>query len=72
MVNEMNLFDTIRDKLNTALLSDALDSLGVVNQVMHESIRPLDPELTLDAAAPYNCRSGSVGRGSAQVCSMCI
>ena len=47
MVNEMNLFDTIRDKLNTALLSDALDSLGVVNQVMHESIRPLDPELTL-------------------------
>jgi 4-hydroxy-4-methyl-2-oxoglutarate aldolase len=46
-VTEMTLFQTIREKLNTALLSDALDSLGVINQVMHESIRPLDPELIL-------------------------
>jgi 4-hydroxy-4-methyl-2-oxoglutarate aldolase len=46
-VTEMALFQTIREKLNTALLSDALDSLGVINQVMHESIRPLDPELIL-------------------------
>lgn len=33
-MNEENLFATIREKLNTALLSDALDALGVANQVM--------------------------------------
>ncbi|HKI99045.1 MAG TPA: RraA family protein [bacterium] len=36
-----------RERLTTALISDALDSLGLIHQLMDQSIRPLDESLTL-------------------------
>jgi len=35
------IFDTIRSKLDTALISDALDDLGAHDQVMRANIRPI-------------------------------
>ncbi|MEW5978794.1 MAG: RraA family protein [Acidobacteriota bacterium] len=46
-MDQDTVFEIVREQLNAALLSDALDHLGVRGQVMHESIRPLDPELKL-------------------------
>jgi 4-hydroxy-4-methyl-2-oxoglutarate aldolase len=36
-----------RDRLSTALLSDVLDGLGLIHQIMDRSIRPLDEGLVL-------------------------
>jgi regulator of RNase E activity RraA len=38
---DREVFDTIRSKLDTALISDALDDLGAHEQVMRSNIRPV-------------------------------
>jgi 4-hydroxy-4-methyl-2-oxoglutarate aldolase len=38
-------------RLYTAVVSDALDSIGYRDQVMHHSVRPLDPEMVLAGRA---------------------
>jgi 4-hydroxy-4-methyl-2-oxoglutarate aldolase len=43
------------EQLSTALLSDAMDELGLIHQVMESSIRPLDDAMTLCGRA----RTGS-------------
>jgi len=40
-VNEQEMFDTMRDKLNAAVISDILDRLGVREQAMRADIRPV-------------------------------
>ena len=39
------------DRLHPAILSDALDDLGVANQVMSIGMRPLDESLVLHGRA---------------------
>lgn len=39
--NEQEVFDTVRDKLDTALVSDALDDLGFHEQAMRSDIRSI-------------------------------
>ncbi len=40
-VNEQEMFDTMRDKLNAAVISDILDRLGAREQAMRADIRPV-------------------------------
>ena len=42
---DRKLFEQIRDKLFTSIISDALDSAGFRNQAMSSKIRPLDDAL---------------------------
>jgi len=44
---DRKLFEQIRDKLFTSIISDALDSAGFRNQAMSSKIRPLDDALIL-------------------------
>jgi len=39
--NEQEMFDMMRDKLNAAVISDVLDSLGARKQAMRADIRPI-------------------------------
>ncbi|GAG05623.1 unnamed protein product, partial [marine sediment metagenome] len=39
-VNEQEMFDTMRDKLKAAVISDILDRLGAREQAMRADIRP--------------------------------
>ena len=50
---DQQIFDFVREHLYVAVISDILDSLGHRNQVMHERLRPLLPDMN-------NC--GFVGR----------
>ena len=50
MVNigkDPEVLHTIKSKLNTALISDALDDLGAHNQVMRSNIRPINDGATV-------------------------
>ena len=40
-INEQEMFDTMRDKLNAAVISDILDRLGAREQAMRADIRPV-------------------------------
>ncbi len=40
-INEQEMFDTMRDKLKAAVISDILDRLGVREQAMRADIRPV-------------------------------
>ena len=40
-INEQEMFDTIRDKLKAAVISDILDRLGAREQAMRADIRPV-------------------------------
>lgn len=42
--SDTEMFDVMKEKLYTAILSDALDILGLRNQAMRADIRPLFPE----------------------------
>ena len=44
---DRRLFEQIRDKLFTSIISDALDSSGFRNQAMSSKIRPIDDALVL-------------------------
>jgi hypothetical protein len=44
---DRRLFEQIRDKLFTSIISDALDSAGFRNQAMSSKIRPIDDALIL-------------------------
>ena len=44
---DRRLFEQIRDKLFTSIISDALDSAGFRNQAMLSKIRPIDDALIL-------------------------
>ena len=46
---------TILQSLNTAVLSDTLDSLGLMQQAMKPFIRPLDDTLQLFGGARTGC-----------------
>ena len=41
--SDQEIFDTLRDKLTTAVVADALDGLGAREQAMRADIRPLYP-----------------------------
>ncbi len=43
-INEQEMFDTMRDKLKAAVISDILDSLGAREQAMRADIRPVYQE----------------------------
>jgi len=43
-VKEKGIFNTFKEKLYTAVISDVLDELGYRNQVMRHDIRPLHPD----------------------------
>jgi|SRR5579875_111626 len=43
---ELELFKHIETNLYTAVLSDALDEIGVRDRVMRENLRPIAPEVT--------------------------
>lgn len=45
--NDEQRFAWIRENLYTAAISDILDGLGFRNQVMHQRLRPLDPQTYL-------------------------
>ena len=40
-INEQEMFDTMRDKLNAAVISDILDRLGAREQAMRADMRPV-------------------------------
>ena len=40
---ELNIFDTLRNRLETTLVSDALDALGIHGQAMPAEVRPAFP-----------------------------
>ncbi len=40
-INEQEMFDTMRDKLNAAVISDVLDRLGAREKAMRADIRPV-------------------------------
>ncbi len=42
---DLELFDHVERNLYTAVLADALDELGFRQQAMHETIRPLSPDM---------------------------
>lgn len=40
-------FQVIREKLNSSVISDVLDGMGIQDNVMSMDIRPLDPEMSI-------------------------
>jgi regulator of RNase E activity RraA len=40
-------FNVIREKLNSSIISDVLDGMGIKNNAMSMGIRPLDPDMSI-------------------------
>ena len=54
--NETELFEMMKEKLYSAVISDALDQVGYRNQTMHHDIRPLYMEaVAVGRAMPVLC-----------------
>lgn len=54
--NDTELFDMMRERLYAAVISDALDGIGLREQVLHHKIRPLLPEtVVVGRAMPVQC-----------------
>ena len=45
-ISEINL-NTVKEKLYSAVLSDTLDSIGMLNQALNPGIRPIDDTMVL-------------------------
>ena len=59
------LLDIMRNDLYVAVVSDVLDSIGLLNQAMDDRLRPLSPQMRLVGRAHTVMTAGPNGEASA-------